>query len=103
MGRIPSKIQPRWRVLATKVTAEKVLGFAAIPRTVEPMKPSGVVGVILLLVGIVVAFASLGTPCYATTIPGVVPSGASCNETFVLSAGGALLAVFGLMMTVRGR
>jgi hypothetical protein len=65
------------------------------------MRTWGAVGVVLILAGMVVALASLGSQCYATTIPGVVPSGPSCDETFVIAAGGVLSASFGVILAVR--
>jgi hypothetical protein len=56
-----------------------------------------------MMAGVAVALVSLGTPCYATTVPGIPPSGYSCQETFVIAAGGAIVAFFGVVLAVRGR
>ena len=66
------------------------------------MRRSGVVGVLLLVAGVIIALVSLGSRCYTTVIPGIVPSGPSCNETLWVAVGGAIIALFGVVLTVRG-
>jgi hypothetical protein len=66
------------------------------------MRRSGLVGILLLVAGVIIAVVSLGTRCYATVVPGIVPSGPSCSETLWVAVGGAFIALFGVVLTVRG-
>jgi hypothetical protein len=66
------------------------------------MRRSGLVGILLLVAGVIIALVSLGSRCYSTVIPGIVPSGPSCDETLWVAVGGAFIALFGVVLTVRG-
>jgi hypothetical protein len=67
------------------------------------MRTSGILGIALLLVGLIVALVSLGSPCYALVVPGLPSTGASCGETFTIAAGGVALFAIGVILAVRGR
>ena len=67
------------------------------------MRPSGILGLVLIAVGLIVAVLSWGARCYAQVIPGLAPSGPGCNETATITAAGLLVFVLGIVLTLRGR
>lgn len=67
------------------------------------MRASVVLGAVLIVVGIAVAFVALGSHCYTTVIPGLAPSGPSCNETVLFGAAGLILFVLGIVLVFLGR
>ena len=66
------------------------------------MRAIGFLGLALVLVGLAVAFLSLGTHCYAEVIPGIPPEGLSCDQTVVIAAGGMVVFLFSVVLSVRG-